>query len=359
VTIAGQLRLRQVGRRLDPPQRNANALWSERLSLELALGGNDGPTGRGEAAPLPDYSHDSVHQAERVLAALPAARLAALTEIGDARTLLDAAAELVPEQHRAARFALETALLDRAAQRAGQPLWHALAALLSHPASAPAPVALCALLPSGEPSTALALALRQLAAGVASFKLKVGPERLTSEQDATFTRLRAELGAGVQLRADANGSLSPDALRSTLEKLGAHGVEFLEEPLAGVDPALLAASPCPIALDESLQRIEPAALARWFALPELRVMVLKPTALGGLAACIRWAAVARAQGRDVLVSHTLEGPIGWAACAHLALALGGARAAGLSPLAHQLTPLPRIEHGRLVPSCEPGLGGAP
>jgi O-succinylbenzoate synthase len=231
--------------------------------------------------------------------------------------------------------------------------------LLSHSASVPAPVALCALVPSGDPSAALALARRHLASGVASFKLKVGPERMTSEQDATFTRLRAELGAGVQLRADANGSLSPDGLRPTLEKLAAHGVEFLEEPLAGADPTQLAASPCPLALDESLQRIEPAALERWLALPELRVVVLKPTALGGFAACIRLAEMARAHGRDVLVSHTLEGPIGWAACAHLALALGGARAAGLSPLAHQVTLLPRIERGRLMPSGEPGLGGAP
>jgi o-succinylbenzoate synthase len=368
LTRAGPLLLRRVQRRLDPPQRNARSVWSERVSLELGLCATEGSTAWGEAAPLPDYSQDDVNEAESVLARLPAARLAALAEVDATPELLAAAAALIPSQLPSARFALETALLDRAAQRAKQPLWCSLAALarpgvgdaaraLSAERLAEAqPVALCALLPSSDPSAALALARRHLAGGVTCFKLKVGPDHLTLEQQATLAGLRAELGAGVELRADANGSLSPAHLRSSLEQLAVHGLEFLEEPLAGVEPEQLAESPCALALDESLQRMPPEALARWLALPALRVLVLKPTALGGLGACIELAQVARAHGRDLVVSHALEGPIGWAACAHLALALGGARAAGLWPLAHQAAPQPGIEGGRLVPSREPGLG---
>jgi L-alanine-DL-glutamate epimerase-like enolase superfamily enzyme len=299
--------------------------------------------------------------------------LEALGETGDARALLDAAGAWIPQQRPSARFALETALLDRAAQGAGQPLWRWLAALVgsgdlgtgereaergrSLPSLAePGPVALCALLPSSDPRAALELARRHLSAGVACFKLKVGPERLSAEQEASFGRLRAELGAAVQLRADANGSLHPDHLRACLARLAAHEIEFLEEPLADADPELLADSPCPLALDESLQGMAPELLARWLSQPALGVLVLKPTTLGGFGACIGLARAARAHGREALVSHALEGPIGWAACAHLALALGGARAAGLWPLAHQAAPLPRIERGRLMPPHEPGLG---
>jgi L-Ala-D/L-Glu epimerase len=366
---SGPFSVRRVQRRLDPPQRNAHSVWSERASLELALSASEGSMGWGEAAPLPDYSRDGVHDAERALAGLPVAEIAALAEVDDARTLLDAAAALIPAHLPSARFALETALLDRVAQRAGQPLWFTLAALARPGAcdtvSSVAPaealaeaqsVALCALLPSGDRSAALALARRKLAAGVTCFKLKVGPDHLTSDQDATFASLRAELGAGVKLRADANGSLSPAGLRSSLKQLAVHELEFLEEPLAGAEPEQLTDSPCALALDESLQRLPPAALARWLAQPALRVLVLKPTALGGLGASIELARVARAHGREVVVSHALEGPIGWAACAHLALALGGARAAGLWPLAHQAAARPRIEQGRLVPTREPGLG---
>jgi o-succinylbenzoate synthase len=369
VTSGSPLLLRRVQRRLDPPQHNAHSVWSERSSLELALSATEGSMGWGEAAPLPDYSQDDVHDAERALAGLPVAELAALAEVDDARTLLDAAAALIPAHQPSARFALETALLDRVAQRAGQPLWFTLAALARRSACdagtdvAPAEalaearsVALCALLPSGDRSAALALARRHLAAGVTCFKLKIGPDHLTSDQEATLAGLRAELGARVNLRADANGSLSPAGLRSSLEQLAAHELEFLEEPMAGAEPEGLTDSPCALALDESLQRMPPAALARWLAQPAFRVLVLKPTALGGLSACIGLARVARAHGREVVVSHALEGPIGWAACAHLALALGGTRAAGLWPLAHQAAARPRIEQGRLVPTREPGLG---
>lgn len=366
MTLASPLVLRRVQRRLDPPLRNARSVWSERTSLELGLSAANGLTGWGEAAPLPDYSRDGVDAAELALAGLPAARLRELVDVLDPGTLLDAAAALVPPQHSSARFALETALLDRAAQRSGRPLWSMLAELV-HPSAAgrstpqadTQSIALCALLPSDDPSTALALARRHLAAGVACFKLKIGPDQLSAEQAATLACLRAELGAGVQLRADANGSLDPARLQSSLEALAAHELEFLEEPLAGVEPERLASSPCPLALDESLQRMPTPLLERWLAQPALRVLVLKPTALGGLGACLGLARAARERGREALVSHALEGPIGWAACAHLALALGGTRAAGLWALAHQAAAEPRIERGRLVPSPQPGLGASP
>jgi len=354
-----RLALQRVERRLDPPQRNANGVWQERRSLELALACDAGAPGRGEAAPLPDYSSDSVDLAEAVLASLPAARLASLAEVSDPQALTEAVADLVPANAPAARFALESALFDRAARRAGRPCWQLLAALTHGAVAGPrgGPVALGALLPSSEPRAAVSLARHLHGEGVTSFKLKVGPGRLHPDQDATLAGLRAELGSAVQLRADANGSLSRDALWPTLERLGAHGVEFIEEPLAGAEPELLAGSPCPLALDESLRHMDLPLLGRWLALPELRVVVLKPTTLGGFGACVRLAREARARGRDAVVSHAFEGPIGWAACAHLALALGGSRAAGLWPLAHQSTPWPRIERGWLLPPAAPGLGG--
>lgn len=230
--------------------------------------------------------------------------------------------------------------------------------MAQEPAAAGAPrVPLCALLPSHDPDAALALARRHRSGGVEGFKLKVGPERLQPQQEQTLQRLRAELGAAVRLRVDANGSLSQGALGDALERLGALAVEFLEEPLAGAEPELFAGSPCPLGLDESLQRVEPEHLARWLALPALRALVLKPSALGGIGACLRLARAARASRRDVVVSHAFEGPLGWAACAHLALALGGRRGAGLWPLAHQTAARPSVERGALVATAEPGLGG--
>ncbi len=81
------------------------------------------------------------------------------------------------------------------------------------------------------------------------------------------------------------------------------------------------------------------------ALPDLlrrgsfRVLVLKPMALGGFAACLELARIAAAAGGAVLVSHLFDGPVGLAAAAHLGFRLARAGAAlrpGAPPRARSL-----------------------
>ena len=362
--VQAGLELRRVERRLQPPLVNANGSWTERESLMVGWGAaSGGPRGHGEAAPLPDYSFDTLAGAERALAAVSTTQLEALADTADAGALLDAVAALIPPQQPSARFALETTVLDRAARRASQPLWRLLASFVEEATGSRAPdrdganaVALCALLPSDRPEAALALARQRMSQGVSVFKLKIGPDRLQPDQEATLDVLRRQLGAAVTLRADANGSLSRAKLAVTLKRLEAFSIEFLEEPIADAEPEELADSPCPLALDESLQRVSPERLSSWLQLDVVRVVVLKPTPLGGFGRCIRLAALARVHGCDAVVSHALEGPVGWSACAHLALALPSARAAGLWPLTHQSAAVPAVSHGHLVRPSEPGLG---
>ncbi|MGH9888621.1 MAG: hypothetical protein ACREBE_24020, partial [bacterium] len=61
------------------------------------------------------------------------------------------------------------------------------------------------------------------------------------------------------------------------------------------------------------------------------------------------------------VSHTLEGPIGTAACADLALALGGEHPVGLAPhaaLAGWSIDVPQLAADHVRASAAPGLGFA-
>lgn len=352
---SGALALHRLDVELEAPLANANTGWQRRTLTCLELRDAEGRSGWGEASPLPGYSPEASGEGERALEALSASALRAFEGIDSPRALLDAAAAAIPEQLPAARFALETALLDRLGRRTGRPLFELLRSAAENDA-APAPVPTCALLPS-EPGPAVELARSYAARGVGTFKLKIGPERLSPPQDRTLVALRAALGEQVQLRLDANRSLSRDAVAWALARAAEHRVEFLEEPMAAPDPALLAASPCPLALDESLQGMSSEVLDSWLALEPIRVLVLKPTALGGFRACLGLARAARAHGRDVVVSHVLEGPIGWAACAHLALALPGRRPAGLWPLAHQHARSPALTGAEIGVPREPGLGG--
>jgi L-alanine-DL-glutamate epimerase-like enolase superfamily enzyme len=87
--------------------------------------------------------------------------------------------------------------------------------------------------------------------------------------------------------------------------------------------------------------------------------VLKPTLLGGFSASLALAELARAAGVAAVASHGLEGPIGTAACAELALALGDAHPAGLAShaaLAGWSLTVPQLAADHVRPAAAPGLG---
>jgi L-alanine-DL-glutamate epimerase-like enolase superfamily enzyme len=166
------------------------------------------------------------------------------------------------------------------------------------------------------------------------------------------------------LRLDANRTFSEGDWERELVQLTDVAPELVEEP-APLDGLLRdVPAPVPTALDEALQ--DPAAWPRLVpALSRLRcvAVVLKPTALGGFAACLGWAARAREQGLDVTVSHTFEGPVGLSAAAHLAVAIasrsrasGLSRHGGLAPWPK--IPLPMLETAHIVAAESPGLGVA-
>jgi L-alanine-DL-glutamate epimerase-like enolase superfamily enzyme len=250
------------------------------------------------------------------------------------------------------------ALLDRLGRRQGRPLWAVLQDLLPPASAPPGDVELCALLPSSEPAAAVAEARALFDQGLRHFKLKIGPQRLQPAQRELLAALRALWGDQVTLRLDANQSLDRAELSATFVELARFHPEFVEEPVADPQPEALAALPCGWALDESLQRLDLLRLSVLSRLPSCSALVLKPTALGGFARCAELALRARALGKAVVVSHTLESSLGWLACLHLAVALGPSAAAGLWPGAERAA-APSLVAGRLRPPREPGLGVEP
>jgi o-succinylbenzoate synthase len=323
----------------------AAAGQARREGLRVCVVDDDGVAGLGEASPLPGYSPDTLAQCEAQLRAVDAA---ALGPAGDGPAaawvarVLDGAGLSAP----AARFGLETALLDWLGRRRGR----SLASLLDGPEATQRRVPLSALVPD------LAAARAAFDRGVRAFKLKISPA--TFDDDLRLARaLRDVFGAAVALRFDANGRLAPDEALAQLRALAALDPEFVEEPLAA--PALLeiAASPVPLAADESLA--QPGA---WPAVAAVcRVLVLKPTVLGGALACLALARDASARGLATTVTHTFDGPIALAAAAELAAALPGeVRACGLDrhggldawpPIA-----IPQLHGDHVASANRPGLG---
>ncbi|MDO9073987.1 MAG: enolase C-terminal domain-like protein [Rubrivivax sp.] len=335
---------------LDPPWRVPAATLTvrgtprSRTAVRIRLRDGQGQAGHGEALPLPGYSSDDADAAERALALLAARgalRVPASAAItgaggpGSAAALLDAVlspdAELLAAAP-SARFALECALLDLLARRAGLSAaqWLAQGRALQ-------PVPVSVLLPE-DSAPAVAAATQAVRAGHRVLKLKIARADRTAAQDhALLAAVRAAADAAasaeaaaspgastcpaVLLRLDANGALTPAAAPARLAGLQCHGVEVVEEPVAGAN--LLALPPLPLrwAADESLA--DPALAAALLALPAGRrpaALVLKP-ALLGLARCLVLADAAAARGVGLIVTHAMDGDLGLAVACALAAAL--------------------------------------
>jgi L-Ala-D/L-Glu epimerase len=354
--MAERLRVEWRRRELElvPPLLTARGYWQRRSLLELRITDALGVTGRGEAAPLPGYSPDDLEATQDALALLELEEPWSSTSAGE---LVQLAEARLPSSLPAARFALQTALLERLALRQRRPFWDVLRDLLPAASAAVHAIPLSGLLASPEPAIALQQAEQLHALGIRCFKLKIGPERLLRPQAALLAGLRSRWGQEVSLRLDANRSLAMRGLEATGAELASYQPEFVEEPLAQPHAELLAALPFDWALDESLQGMPVEQVAGLCRLPRCRALVLKLTALGGFGACAGLASCARTSRKLAIVSHTLDGPLGWLASAHFALALGSSAAAGLWPRADGASSSLFVA-GCLQPPNEPGLGAA-
>ena len=286
------------------PWQTSRGVLTERHGRLRRLTTDDGRTGWGDCAPLPEFGID---------------------------------------QAAATAFAEESATLDLAAQAAGLPLdaW-----LSGRP-----PVASVAVNASFGPISMVDRnSLDQAAAaGFIVAKLKVGVAPV-DEEIAALHRLAARLPPTLRLRLDANRAWPLAVARRFIAACAGLPVDGLEEPLADSDPALLAslqaAAAFPLAIDESIHLLD----AAFFRHPPVRRLVLKPARQGGLLASTELALRTRASGLEVIITSALESACGIATLAHLAAAVAPDAVHGLATtdwLARDTGLSPPIVDGRM------------
>ena len=256
-----------------------------------------------------------------------------------------------PGEAAAARVALEIALHDWWAQRAGLPLWKAWGL----EAGAVPRCARTLPIPVDESE------LRKLLAeGGECFKLKAGGG--DPQWDEEVVRLAREVKPKARLSVDANGGWSVAEAARLIPRLAAYGLDYIEQPVGRevglwreLRSVLGGEKIPPLVADESLQGLEDILAFRGLA-EGVNVKLLKA---GGLAPARRWIATARECGLRVMMGVMVETGIGRTAAAQLA------------PLAEWLdidppdsipvAPLTGFEvrEDRLVLSNGPGLGLRP
>ena len=306
------------------PLRTARGEFVERESVLLELRDTDGVRGFGEAAPWPGFGTESARQSlARLVEAEPLLRGLAV-EPGAWPPALDSHLAAAP----AARAALQGALWDLAARRAGRPLAAELAARLGArqlvgcgEVLREVPVSM--LLTSAEPAALREAAAHARESGHRAVKIKLGAATLADDV-ARARAAREGIGPALRLRGDANGAWSLPAARAALEALAPFDFEFVEQPLAADDfdgfADLHRAAPLRIAADESVATEEGAL--RLLEAGAVDVVVLKPATLGGTARAVELAAQARRAGVEVVFSHAFESAIGARHALHCAAAWG-------------------------------------
>lgn len=241
----------------------------------------------------------------------------------------------------AARNALDCALWDLEAKRAGRPAWE-LAGL----ERAPRPLVTCYTLSVDEPA-----AMAEAARGTPHPLLKM---KLTGEGD--LERVRAVRGAAptARLVVDANEAWTLEQLQRFAPAFAELGVEMIEQPLpAGRDEELRGyRSPVPLGADESCHGIDSVERLKGL----YAVLNVKLDKTGGLTEALLMKRAAEAAGFDLMVGCMVASSLAMAPAVLLAQ---GARFADLDGpllLAEDRDPALRYD-GALVHPPAPELWG--
>jgi o-succinylbenzoate synthase len=332
--------------RLKRPWITASGRIDWRQGWLLAIRDSAGITGWGDCAPLPEAGSESHQKGADSLAQfirhLPG---------GEPDLFIGQQNDLPP----AARCAVETAVMDLQARRRGISFTEQLGARRQ---SCIGVNAACGdLLGGGQ-----ACADQAIASGFRIIKFKVGVAD-PAREIAMLEAVARECGGKIAFRLDANGAWNLQQAIEFIGQLQGLNIESLEEPLmrSELDQFDQLQERCdfPLALDESLAHLDPAAA---LALTGARRWVLKPTVLGGPLAVMGWAGVAADAGIEVVVTSSLESVIGVAMCAQLAAALPPGPVHGLATggwYVEDVAPVLEIDRGSLLLPQGPGLGRTP
>jgi L-alanine-DL-glutamate epimerase-like enolase superfamily enzyme len=195
--------------------------------------------------------------------------------------------------------------------------------------------------------------------GYTTFKVKIGFDEASDIALAETTR---KIIGDKPMRLDVNGAWTVPTAKRQLEKLRRLDPAYVEQPLELDDlaghAALVAASPVPIALDESAYTLTDVGnIVRASAAD---VVLLDPHEAGGLWPTIKSAAICESVGIPVSLHSGAELALSQSAYVQLAASIPNMSIAidtERTYLGGDISPNPPVlKHGRYAVPQEPGLG---
>ncbi len=341
------------------PVANAFGAMTNRPAVFLRVTASDGVQGWGEV--FSNFPQVGAEHRARLVASIFAPLLAGVSadDPAPARMHLELRTRQMaiqcgePGPFAQIAGAVDQALWDIAARRAGVPLWEHLGGGNRVRVYA-----------SGiGPDAVVDVALGKRAEGYRAFKLKVG---FGAQRDvANLAAMRAALGDDATIMCDANQAWTPEDAPARIAELAPYRPLWIEEPIAADEPhdawrAVAHASTVPLAAGENLRGLaafDDALDAGYLAFVQPDV-----GKWGGISGGLD---VARqADALDIAYCpHWLAGGVGLAASMHALAASGSANGfaevdANPNPLREAVFPFV-VDDGWVTLSNAPGLGVVP
>jgi o-succinylbenzoate synthase len=181
-----------------------------------------------------------------------------------------------------------------------------------------------ALVQGTAPADVEASARAAMDEGFGTFKLKlaVDPARRDVGMDVErVAALREAVGSAARIRLDANEAWARSEAEQALSRLAEFRIDYVEQPVAREALADLAAlgalGEVGIAADEALLG---GGLARCLEVRAASILIVKPSALGGVSAALSLVERAREEGLRIVWSNLFEGIVGRSLAVALAAA---------------------------------------
>ena len=342
------------------PVANAFGAMTNRPAVFLRLTASDGASGWGEV--FSNFPQVGAEHRARLAHSLfaPLLRGVAADDPQAVRSLLDQRTRQMaiqcgePGPFAQITGAVDQAMWDLSARRAGQPLWRLLGGSSGR----------VQVYASGiGPDRVVDVALAKQREGYRAFKLKVG---FTTERDvANLRALREALGDDAIIMCDANQAWTPDKAAQRIAELAPWRPFWIEEPIGADEShaawqALARSSAVPLAAGENLRGA--AQFAEAIDSGYLRFVQPDVGKWGGIGGGLEVARLASSHG-VAYCPHWLAGGVGLAASMHALAGSGSANGwaevdANPNPLREQVFPL-IVHDGWATLSEQPGLGVEP
>jgi L-alanine-DL-glutamate epimerase-like enolase superfamily enzyme len=347
--------------RLREPFAVAYATVEHSETVLVRLTTRDGVEGWGEATPDEHVTGETSAASLRTLREVLGPSVVG-ADVGHPAAIVEHLDRLAPAAP-AARAAVDVAVHDALARREGVPLWRMLERAAGGP-SGKDHLQISRVVSMLAPDEMAAAAVRHVAAGFSTVKLKVGEPEDWALDVSRVAAVRDAVGPDIGIKVDANqGWRVPDVAVAAMSAMAASRPRYVEQPvdrrdLEGLAEVRRRVPGVAVMADEAVCDV--GDVARVVDLGAADLVNLKLMKTGGLVHAVRADALAAGAGIGTQIGTMVESSVASAAGLHLAMALrnvGTVEMGGPLMIADDIGDLARCYHGERITLTErPGLG---